>query len=140
MYSYSVMPGFSDTDGLGHISNTRLPVWFENARDPIFKLFTPTLDLKRWPLILARVTVDFKEQMYLDHQVEIRSYISKIGNASFTTTQEAWQDGICTAKGEATMVHFDYRLKKSVVIPDEIRSLLEQNLLISTDSISPTNG
>ena len=140
MYSYSVIPGFSDTDALGHINNTRLPVWFENARDPIFKLFTPNLDLKRWPLILARITVDFKEQMFLDHLVEIKSYISKIGNASFITTQEAWQDGICTAKGEATMVHFDYRLKKSVVIPTDIRSVLEQHLLVCDTPISPSKG
>ena len=138
MYSYSVMPGFSDTDALGHINNTRLPVWFENARDPIFKLFTPNLDLKAWPLILARITVDFKEQMFLDHLVEIRSYISKVGTASFITTQEAWQDGRCTAKGEATMVHFDYLLKKSVVIPDDIRSVLEQHLLVSADNTSST--
>lgn len=136
MFNYSVIPGFSDTDALGHINNTRLPVWFENARDPIFKLFTPTLDLKRWPLILARITVDYKEQMFLDHLVEIRSYISKIGSASFTTTQEAWQDGRCTAKGEAIMVHFDYRLKKSLVIPDDIRKILEQHLLISADNMS----
>ena len=140
MFSYSVMPGFSDTDALGHINNTRLPVWFENARDPIFKLFTPNLDLKSWPLILARITVDFKEQMFLDHQVEIRSYISKIGNASFTTSQEAWQDGRLTAKGEATMVHFDYLLKKSVVIPSDIRDILEQHLLSSEDSVYSTKG
>ncbi|MFT5451078.1 MAG: acyl-CoA thioester hydrolase [Enterobacterales bacterium] len=140
MFSYSVIPGFSDTDALGHINNTRLPVWFENARTPIFKLFTPDLDLKRWPLILARITVDFKEQMYLDRLVEIKSYISKIGNASFITTQEAWQDGKCTAKGEATMVHFDYHLNKSVVIPADIRSVLEQHLLVSAASVSSTKG
>jgi acyl-CoA thioester hydrolase len=140
MFSYSVMPGFSDTDALGHINNTRLPVWFENAREPIFRLFTPTLDLKRWPLILARITVDFKEQMFLGHPVEIRSYISKIGSASFTTTQEAWQDGRCTAKGEATMVHFDYQLKKSVAISDDIRNILEQHLLVTVTSVSSTKG
>ena len=140
MFSYSVMPGFSDTDALGHINNTRLPVWFENARDPIFRLFTPSLDLKRWPLILARITVDFKEQMFLGHEVEIKSYISKIGNASFTTTQEAWQDGSCTAKGEALMVHYDYQLNKSLVIPDDIRNILEQHLLDSAAIVTSTKG
>ena len=140
MFSYTVIPGFSDTDALGHINNTRLPVWFENARDPIFRLFTPSLDLKRWPLILARITVDFKQQMFLDHEVEIRSYISKIGNASFTTTQEAWQDGNCTARGEALMVHYDYQLNKSLIIPDDIRNILEQHLVVSVANVSTTNG
>ena len=140
MFNYSITPGFSDTDALGHINNTRLPVWFENARDPIFKLFTPSLDLKNWPLILARISVDFKEQMFLDHLVEIKTYISKIGNASFVTTQEAWQDGRCTAKGEATMVHFDYQSKRSVAIPDDIRAILEQHLIASDDNDPSTKG
>jgi acyl-CoA thioester hydrolase len=123
------MPGFSDTDALGHINNTRLPVWFENARDPIFKIFTPSMQLDNWPLILARITVDFKEQLYLDHLVEIKTYISKIGNTSFTVTQQAWQDGICKAEGDSIMVYFDYATKSSSRIPDDIRVALEQHLL-----------
>ncbi|PCJ49354.1 MAG: thioesterase [Gammaproteobacteria bacterium] len=129
MFNYSVMPGFSDTDALGHINNTRLPVWFENARNPIFKIFTPTLDINNWPLILARITVDFKQQLYLDHLVEIKTYISKIGNSSFTVTQQAWQSGVCKAEGDSTMVYFDYVSKSSRRIPDDIRETLEQHLI-----------
>ena len=40
----TITPRFCDTDALGHISNTTLPVWFEGARDPIFRWFTPDLD------------------------------------------------------------------------------------------------
>ena len=129
MFSYSVMPGFSDTDFLGHINNTRLPVWFENARTPIFKIFTPDLDQKTWPLILARITVDFQEQLYLNSIIEIRSQINKIGNASFSVQQQAWQNGKCAASGEATMVRFDYASKKAVRISDEIREKLQQHLV-----------
>lgn len=129
MFSYFVMPGFSDTDALGHINNTRLPVWFENARDPVFKIFTPDLNLRQWPLILARITVDFKEQLYLDAEIEIKTYVSKIGNASFTVTQQAWQNEKCAAIGEATMVHFDYQTKKSVAISPQIKDTLSKHLL-----------
>jgi len=133
MLSYFVMPGFSDTDALGHINNTRLPVWFENAREPIFRIFTPDLDLKNWPLILARITVDFKQQLYLDAEIEVKTMVSKIGRSSFTVTQQAWQNGQCAASGEATMVHFDYPSKSTVAISDEIRSSLQQHLLTSTE-------
>ena len=130
MFSYVVMPGFSDTDALGHINNTRLPVWFENARDPIFKLFTPNLDINNWPLILARITVDFKQQMYLNHEIEIKTYVSKIGNSSFTLTQQAWQNRIWTASGDATMVHFDYKTGSALKIPAVIRAKLEKHLMV----------
>ena len=130
MFSYAVMPGFSDTDALGHINNTRLPVWFENARDPVFKIFTPDFDLKNWPLILARISVDFQKQIYIDSEIEVRSYISKIGNSSFSVQQQAWQNGECAATGEATMVHFDYETSKAVKIPDDIRETLQQHLLL----------
>ena len=130
MFYYSIMPGFSDTDALGHINNTRLPVWFENARDPIFKFFTPELDLNNWPLILARISVDFTEQIYMDMAVEIRTQISKIGNTSFSVHQQAWQNNKCAATGEAIMVHYDYQMKKAVKIPQEIREKLKQHLVV----------
>ena len=129
--STTITPRFYETDALGHINNTRLPAWFENARDPIFRFFTPDLDLKNWPLILARMTVDFKKQLYLDAEVEVRSNISKIGNSSFSVHQEAWQNGVCAAIGVATMVHFDYRINNSVTIPDSIREKLQQHLVSS---------
>jgi len=54
MFSELITPRFSDTDALGHINNTMVPIWFEGARDPVFKLFMPELDPNNWQLILAR--------------------------------------------------------------------------------------
>ena len=41
-----ITPGFYETDALGHINNTVIPMWLEKARTPIFKIFTPDLDPK----------------------------------------------------------------------------------------------
>ena len=75
MFSETLTPRFSDTDALGHINNTMIPVWFEGARDPVFKLFTPTLDLTAWPLILAKIEVNFEAQIYYGKPIEVRTYI-----------------------------------------------------------------
>ncbi len=48
MFTHKFSPSFTDTDALGHINNTRLPVWFERARNDLFRLFTPDLDPKKW--------------------------------------------------------------------------------------------
>lgn len=115
---------FCETDALKHVSNTALVVWFESAREPIFKMFTPSLDLDNWPLILASYKVDFLRQIHLG-QVEIKTGVSRIGGSSFDVYQEVWQNSARCGSGTTTMVHFNYESQKSEKIPDEIRQQLD---------------
>lgn len=128
MFSEQIATRFSDTDGLGHINNTMVPVWFEGARDPIFRWFSPELILENWPLILAKIEVSYHAQIYYGHAVEIRSYISRIGNSSFDVYQELWQHGEKCASGTAVMVHFDYQQKQAKAISENIKQLMQQHL------------
>ena len=52
MFKIMVTPRFGDIDGLKHVNNTVLAVWFEKGRNPIFRMFTPDLDLsyEKWKL------------------------------------------------------------------------------------------
>ncbi len=125
----SVTPGFGDADPLRHINNTMLPIWFELAREPIFRLIHPTLDYDTWPLILARIQVDFVAQMKFGQPVEIHTYIKKLGRSSFTVYQEAYQLGVLGVKGECILVHFDYRTQKSCPIPPAIAAELAEYLI-----------
>lgn len=127
MFYFELQPRFSDTDALGHISNTTLPVWFEQAREPLFRIFHPTLDVKTWPLIIARVEVDFVAQSFWHLPVEIRTGIGRVGNSSFQAVQEAWQDGKLIARGKAVLIQFDYKTEKAVPISEEIRSQLAKH-------------
>ncbi len=130
MFSETLTPRFSDTDALGHINNTMIPVWFEGARDPVFKLFTPTLDLTAWPLILAKIEVNFEAQIYYGKPVEVRTYIGRIGGSSFDVYQELWQENKRVSNGKAVMVNFDYKAQRSATISDEIRQQLNEHLFI----------
>ena len=129
MFEMTVNPGFSDTDALGHINNTRLPVWFENARDPIFRIFTPEVDLESWPLILAHLSIDFTGQIYFGEDVRVTTEVEKIGNSSVTLRQCAWQREQCVAASTAVMVHFSYHDNCSQRIPDVIRHQLQRHLI-----------
>ncbi|TKB45366.1 acyl-CoA thioesterase [Thalassotalea mangrovi] len=124
MFSDEFYPRFSDTDALGHINNTCIPVWFEGAREGVFKLFTPDLDLQNWPLILAKIDVHFHAQIYYGEKVEIRTFVSRIGNSSFDVYQEVWQQGECKASGTAVMVHFCYQKQGAVAIDDNLKQIL----------------
>jgi acyl-CoA thioester hydrolase len=130
MFKIIITPKFGDVDALKHITNTVLADWFETGRNDIFKFFTPDFDLtyEKWKLIMARTTYDFIEQMYLGKNVEIRTFILKIGNSSFTIGHEAWQDGRLKVKGDAVCVHFDFIEQKSKPIPKDIREKLEEHI------------
>ena len=115
---------FYETDALAHVSNTVLVGWFESAREPIFRMFSPTLDLQNWPLIVASYKVDLLAQIFYGKAVTTRTYISRLGKSSFDAYQELWQDDKLCATGVTTMVHFDYKAQRSVAIPDDVRATM----------------
>jgi len=133
MFSSTFSPRFTDTDALGHINNTNVPVWFEGARDPIFKLFIPDLDPKKWSLILAKIDVTFHAQMHYGTDMEVRTYIGHIGNSSFTVYQELWQNNAKCASGNAVMVHFCYEQQKPQPIPADVMAIMQSHIFIENN-------
>ncbi|WP_199609698.1 acyl-CoA thioesterase [Flocculibacter collagenilyticus] len=128
MFSEIIQPRFSDTDALGHINNTMLPVWFEGARDAVFKLFTPDLDLNKWQLIIAKYDVTFHAELFYGQEIELRTYISRVGGASFDVYQEAWQHGEKCVSGTTVMVNFNYSDKKAMPISESIKIELNKHI------------
>ena len=115
---------FYETDALKHVSNTVVAGWFETAREDIFKIFTPTLDLDNWPLILASYKIDFLAQIFYGKDIEVKTGVSRIGKSSFDVYQEIWQDNKKCASGITTMVHFDYKTQASCPIsPSALKRL-----------------
>jgi acyl-CoA thioester hydrolase len=117
-------------DVLGHINNTVPVVWFELARNPVFRLFDPEMRLSRetFPLIMAHTDYDYVAQLYFQHEVEIRTWISRIGVKSLTTYHEALQQGRVCVTGSAVMVHYDFNTEQSTPIPAEMKKILSQHL------------
>lgn len=126
MFTTSFSPRFYETDAFGHVNNTVVAGWFETAREPIFRIFTPDMDVKSLPLILARIEIDFVAQIFYGRDVQVKSWIEKIGNASFTVVHEAAQNGEVVARGKAVQVFFDFTLQKSGKLPDQNRKELEK--------------
>lgn len=106
MYEITIIPRYSETDALGHINNTVLPVWFEASRNDLFALLNPAMTHHDWPLILA-----------------------KIGSKSFTVKQQAIQSGDVVAEGHAIMVWFDHQTQSSNPLPESALAVLETHLI-----------
>jgi acyl-CoA thioester hydrolase len=132
MFITIVEPRFGDVDGMGHINNTTPAIWFEEARNPVFRLFSPNLEIspESWRLIMAHTDFDFVDELFYPNKVEVRTFVSKIGNKSFTVLHEAWQDGRLCVKGGAVMVYYDFAKKKSEPIPEEIKKSLAEHFKV----------
>lgn len=124
MYSQTIQPRFNETDALGHINNTVVAAWFEGCRDPLFRLFTPDLNPAQWQLILAKFSVEFHAELFYGEEVEIRTWVSRIGSSSFDVSQQAWQAGKHCASGVAVMVHYDFEAKLSRALTQSLKDQL----------------
>ncbi len=127
MFTQRITPRFGETDALGHINNTVFPCWFEQARKPVFQIFNPDMAFDKMNLILAHTEFDFLVETYLKDEVEVKTYVDKIGNTSFTLLHEAWQEGIKKATGKVVMVYFDFKTKKPLLIPEQYKTILKKH-------------
>jgi len=131
MFSTIITPRFGHMDILGHLNNIVPANFFEQARTPIMRIFDPELKLtpETFKLIMAHTEYDFISQLLFQHDVEVKTWISRIGTKSFTVYQEAWQLGRLGVKGSAVIVHFDFAAQQSTPIPEDKRKLLQEHLL-----------
>lgn len=128
MYKTILTPRVSETDAVGHINNTTLPVWFEAARNPLFDLFTPDHDFAKWKMVIVKTILEFTGQIYFGKDVEVNVWIKKIGNSSLELYEELYQDGNLCAQNTAVYVNYDLGSQTSEKIPEAIRQELAKHL------------
>lgn len=121
---------FGDTDALGHVNNAVYATYAETARVAFFR---DVAGLYSQPgetggFILARLAMDFRSQVRLGQKVEVTTQLARLGNTSFTVTQQVLADGVVAADIEAVAVCFDYVSQRPVPIPAELRAIGERLL------------
>lgn len=126
MFTTSFSPRFYETDAFQHINHTVVSGWFETAREPIFRIFSPEMDITKISMILARMEIDYIGQIYYGREVSVNTWVEKIGNSSFTVMHEAWQNETLVARGKAVQVYFNFSTQKSERVPDIYRTELEK--------------
>ncbi|MEH6395445.1 acyl-CoA thioesterase [Pseudoalteromonas sp.] len=132
MFIEKITPRFSETDVLGHINNTVLPVWFEAARAPIFKFFTPDLNPQDWKLIIAKIEVSFVGELFYSHEVSIKTSVEHIGSSSFMLRQEAWQQDKCCAIGKTVLVRYDFAAKAKQALSSTEKAALHEHFIAAS--------
>lgn len=129
MFKTIISPRVSETDGVGHINNTVIPVWLEAGRNELFKIFNPDDSFDDWKMVIINTNITYVNQIYFGTDVEVYSWVKKIGNSSLTLYEEIWQNGVICAKGETVYVNFNKAKGKSEAIADETRRKLAEHYM-----------
>ncbi|MFC4768393.1 acyl-CoA thioesterase [Effusibacillus consociatus] len=129
MFLREILVRFNDCDGLGHVNNGTYFTYMEDGRTDIFRLFNPTLDLHSWNLIVASTRCDFLQQVAYGEKLTVFTWISRLGNSSFTVEHAIQNEaGAWVARGQATMIAYNYEQEKSVSLWPEVRQALSAHM------------
>ena len=109
---------FRDCDAMGHVNNAVYSTYLEEAR---IGVLGDLIDF-----ILARVEIDFRAELRMGEEVEVRTRCSRIGTKSFDLEHViSASEGRVVAEAKSVLVSYDYDAGASVPVPDELRARLE---------------
>ena len=123
---------FKDIDALGHVNNANHLSFFELARINYFNdMIGADIDWENEGMILARVTVDYKQPVLLQDKIVVYTGLVKTGTTSFELEYKLVReekDGSETimSVGTSVIVCYNYKEKKPVNIPGQWMEKMKQ--------------
>ena len=121
---------WGDCDQLGHINNV---YYLEYAQEARLRYFARWQDagLNAGAVVVRRLEVDFdRSLLYSAAVINIELSIVKIGNTSFTMRHRIFdREGVLYATVDAVIVAVDLEAGVPVALSDDIRQLLEENMV-----------
>jgi acyl-CoA thioester hydrolase len=112
---------FVDTDALGHVNNASFAKFVELARIDLMV----GAGLRRGTLILARLTLDFRRQVYFGDAVEVTTEVVRTGRTSVTLRHLVMAENEVAAEATSVVVHFDYQAQRPQPLTPAIRERLQ---------------
>lgn len=126
MLTSTIHPRIDDLGPAGHVHNTVLPAWFQQARQPIVEAFGIGSHNDHFPLMIKEYTVTFHRELVLLPEVVVDIVVERIGNSSFVLHEAASQDGQLAAESRVVYIYVGAD-GRPASIPQEFRTYLEQH-------------
>lgn len=117
---------WSDTDLVGHVNNLAFGAYCELGRAHFMSRIANQTALDGPLFVLARLTIDFVQEMHWPGMVDIGTGVISLGNTSMTLGNGIFLDGTCRGTGQATMVYIDRTVRKPTPIPEELRARFQE--------------
>ncbi len=126
-HSTPIQVRFTDIDMMQHVTNSQYLAYCDLAR---MKYFNDVLKEKigqtEESLVIASVTLDFVNPIFMDEQIEVQSKITKIGNKSIQMLQHIINSNTKEIKAsvKSAISGFNYLKQQSIIIPDKWKDKL----------------
>jgi acyl-CoA thioester hydrolase len=123
---------FGDLDRQGHVNNAVFATYLETSRVALIYDADQGLLVPGVTSVLARLEIDFLQELHWPGTVEIGTAVSAIGRSSYTLLQAIFHNGTCAATGRATLVMIDATTRRPRPLPPTVIARL-QELLVTPD-------
>jgi|ERR1700733_7012374 acyl-CoA thioester hydrolase len=121
----SVTLRFGDTDQLGHVNNAVYATLFESGRcDFCLGLFQTANESGRL-FTLARVAIDFVQEMHFPGDARVGTRVLAVGKSSFTLGQAIFKDGVCHSVADSVLVLIDQKTRRSTPLTAELLDMIK---------------
>lgn len=126
-FHYPVVVRFRDLDPMGHAHHTLPIVYFEEARAAYWREVAGRTGLSEIDYVIAEVRLQLKQRILYPAALVAKTGVTHIGNASFAMAYELIdEDGAVLATAETVQVMYDYGTSRSMPVPAEVRTRIEQ--------------
>jgi len=117
---------FSDLDILGHVNNSVYLSYFEIARVAFFSpLMGLDWDWQKKGVLIKKNEIEYFSPVLLHQEPEISIYTRSIGTKSFILEYDLYVNEKLYTTGSSVLVCFDSINQTSIIIPHEMRQVLE---------------
>jgi acyl-CoA thioester hydrolase len=116
LYIHRERVRFRDCDAMGHVNNAVFSTYLEESRIGVLGGLGD--------FILARVEIDFRAELRMGEEVEVRTRCSRVGTKSFDLEHELVAGDRVVAEAKSVLVSYDYERSESVPVPDDLRERL----------------
>lgn len=116
-----------DTDALGHINNVAISSFVEASRVAIYYdvMHSAGVDTSKLDIVLARVEIDFIEELHYPGTVDVGARFLQMGKKSLKTAYGVFVGEKCVATSVCVNVFFDLTTRSSVSPSANLRNALK---------------
>ena len=116
---------FRDVDVADHVNNAMYLTYLETARIAYLAESLGPEFVYQLSLILARITVDFRNPARFPERLEIGARVTHVGTKSFDMEHEIrGGDGRLVLEASSVLVAYDYEADASMPVPEDWRARL----------------
>jgi len=116
---------YGDTDRQGHVNNAVFSTMYETGRMVVLDRARACNLPEGTSFVIARITIDFRAELFWPGQVDIGTAVKSIGNSSITLAQALYQAGKCVSTAESVMVQLGADHRAAPLGP-ELRAFMEK--------------